>query len=159
MATPAAPAPSASLYVGARHDLFPPGTCGASGSSAPGLTLPAAGDLESAVSESQLYELFFTVGPVVSVRICRDVITRRSLGYAYVNFQQPADAGRAMELLNHSVLNNTPIRIASSQRDPSLRKSGAGNVFIKNLVRCRRRPPARRLVPLPAWPAAPPALW
>jgi len=102
-----------------------------------------------------------------SIRVCRDAVTRRSLGYAYVNYLNTSDGKwprrsfhtclisrhpgeRALEQLNYSLIKgrawsvvfkglscveliSIPSRIMWSQRDPALRKTGQGNIFIKNL--------------------------
>ncbi|CAN8257915.1 unnamed protein product [Cochlearia groenlandica] len=91
------------------------------------------GDLDSNVTDSQLFDSFSQMGHVVSVRVCRDLATRKSLGYGYVNFTSPQDAARAIQELNYVPFNGKPVRVMYSRRDPSVRRSGAGNIFIKNL--------------------------
>lgn len=39
----------------------------------------------------------------------------------------------ALDTMNYDVIKGRPIRIMWSQRDPGLRKSGVGNIFIKNM--------------------------
>lgn len=84
--------------------------------------------------EEAVNNLFSSVAPVVSVKVCRDMSTQRSLGYAYVNFQTTADAEKVIDALNYTdIVPGRQIRVMFSIRDPLQRKSGLNNVFVKKL--------------------------
>ncbi|KAI4300383.1 hypothetical protein L6164_033769 [Bauhinia variegata] len=92
------------------------------------------GDLHPDVTDGLLFDAFSEFKSLTSVRVCRDYSTGRSLCYGYANFISPQDAIRAIEVKNHSTLNGKVIRVMWSDRDPDTRKSGVGNVFVKNLA-------------------------
>eukprot|EP00746_Dinoflagellata_sp_MGD_P079669 gnl/MRDRNA2_/MRDRNA2_31889_c0_seq1.p1 gnl/MRDRNA2_/MRDRNA2_31889_c0~~gnl/MRDRNA2_/MRDRNA2_31889_c0_seq1.p1 ORF type:complete len:578 (-),score=90.37 gnl/MRDRNA2_/MRDRNA2_31889_c0_seq1:56-1789(-) len=91
------------------------------------------GDLNQDVSEAMLFDIFNEVGAVVSIRVCRDALSCRSLGYAYVNFRTVEDAQQAKDALNFCEIHGRPCRIMWTQRDPNVRRSNTGNVHVSNL--------------------------
>ncbi|KAL2481321.1 Polyadenylate-binding protein 7 [Abeliophyllum distichum] len=91
------------------------------------------GDLQQDVTDAQLFDAFSEFKSLASVRVCRDSSTGRSLCYGYVNFISLQDAIQCIEVKNHSTLNGKAIRVMWSHRDPDARRSGIGNVFVKNL--------------------------
>ncbi|OAF67245.1 Polyadenylate tail-binding protein [Intoshia linei] len=91
------------------------------------------GDLSLDVTESDLEELFKPFGDLSSVRLVSHADGTRSGNYAYINFMDKNCALQAMRNLNYNTLNEKSMRIMWSFRDPSIRKNGVGNIFIKNL--------------------------
>lgn len=90
-------------------------------------------DLHPNVTESTLYKKFSTIGPISSLRVCREANTNRSLGYGYVNFVDRIHANRAIETMNFELIEGEPIEVVQSERNPLLRKINQPNVFVKNL--------------------------
>ncbi|KAJ0233354.1 Polyadenylate-binding protein 4 [Hirschfeldia incana] len=113
--------------------LVTEGTAASDGANLGAMCSLYVGDLDVSVTDSQLYDYFTEVRQVVSVRVCRDSATNTSLGYGYVNYSNIDDAEKAMKELNYTNLNGKMIRVTYSSRDSAARRSGIGNLFVKNL--------------------------
>lgn len=103
------------------------------GATPPSMVTLYVGDLKKEVSEIHLKPLFEIYGRVASIKVCKDSKSGESLGYAYINFFNSHDAEKAMNCLNYSPIAGKTCRIMWSERDPTYRKMGIGNVIIKNI--------------------------
>lgn len=91
------------------------------------------GELDLTIRENDLLNLFSPFGTILAVRVCRDMVSQRSLGYGFINYENQESAQKAMNAMNFKRVGDKCIRIMWQQRDPALRYSGAGNIFVKNL--------------------------
>ncbi|KAF8770905.1 Polyadenylate-binding protein 1 like protein [Argiope bruennichi] len=91
------------------------------------------GNLHPNCSEATLFDKFSPVGPIISIRVCRDIQTGFSLGYAYVNYMKHEDAKKALDNLNYDQLDGQPLRIMWAQKDLKSKLSAAANLVVKNL--------------------------
>ncbi len=97
-----------------------------------------AGDLHLDVTEATLYDIFQAHGPIQSIRVCRDRVTRCTFGYAYINFSGVQDAERGPASMNYfsgAQTFNKPLCLMWNMRDPFSRRRGEGNVFVKGLAK------------------------
>lgn len=82
---------------------------------------------------SQVYFNFFSVVKVICIEYLWYIWIQR---FIFHNNVFLPTAVRSLNLLNFTPLNNKPIRIMYSHRDPSIRKSGTANIFIKVFIFC-----------------------
>ncbi|KAI8647397.1 hypothetical protein BD408DRAFT_408488 [Parasitella parasitica] len=68
-----------------------------------------------------------------SVHVCRDRVSGKSLGYAYINFHRSEDCLYTLNNMNYSLINGRPCRLMIADRDINKRSVGSGNLFVKNL--------------------------
>lgn len=72
------------------------------------------GNLSWNTKEDGLTELFSKYGTVTEVKIITDRNTGRSKGFAFVTFEKPEDADKAMAELNGKDIDGRPLKIAKA---------------------------------------------
>ena len=60
------------------------------------------GDLSSKVTENDILYIFSKMSGLLYVKICRDVFSKKSLGYGYINFESTKYAKKALKKMNKS---------------------------------------------------------
>ena len=90
------------------------------------------GNLDAAVTEELVWELFIQAGPVVSVYMPKDRVAGVHSGYGFVEYRGEEDAEYAVKVLNMIKLFGKPLRVSKSAADRRAVDVGA-NLFVGNL--------------------------
>lgn len=93
------------------------------------------GDIDRAVNESDILNLFSKYGEVQDVKLIKknnDPFFTEKKPYAYVIFKNKAESDQALRALNYTKLGASEMRIMNYEPGKNHRKKGA-NVWVKNL--------------------------
>ena len=74
------------------------------------------GNLDHAVTEQEIQEMFESVGPVVSVTVPKDYLSGENRGYAFVRMSESASSAAAFAEVNGKLLRGRPLRLGWSFR-------------------------------------------
>ncbi|CAG9329697.1 unnamed protein product [Blepharisma stoltei] len=87
------------------------------------------GDLDTQVTESQLYQHLIRFGSINYIRIIRSFKVPSSLNYALVSFTSPESAVKAQNELDGEVINGRHIRVVKFTQE----RLQDANIFVKNI--------------------------
>jgi len=93
------------------------------------------GNLSDKITEGLLYEIFSSVGPVESCKICKDKTSGISAGYGFVDYYNPQIAAVALEQFNGRQIYGSEIKVnwasnASGQKEDT---TGHFHIFVGDL--------------------------
>ena len=88
------------------------------------------GNLKSTVTEEMLRKIFKRYQSFESAKVCRDFLTKKSLGYGYLNFKDKNDAESARKEFNYTVFFGQEVKIMPSMKNTLFRKNIGTNVFL-----------------------------
>lgn len=87
--------------------------------------------LPPTMTDDEVKNLFVTLGPIQSCKVVKDKLTQMSLGYAFINYQNAADATKAIHSLNGLPLQNKTIKVSYAR--PSSANIKNANLYVAHL--------------------------
>ncbi|XBW35775.1 hypothetical protein QEN19_001347 [Hanseniaspora menglaensis] len=91
------------------------------------------GGLSKNINETELTKLFNEYSSLISVKICRSILSDEPLGHGYLNFTDKKEALNALEKFNYTFIDGQEIRMMQSLRNPVFRKKMGTNVFFADM--------------------------
>jgi RNA recognition motif-containing protein len=84
------------------------------------------GNLSFSSTIDSVREAFERIGQVTDVHIVTDRATGQSRGFGFVTMGSPAEAAKAIEAMNNSVLDGRPLRVNEAEERPQRGGFGGG---------------------------------
>lgn len=119
------------MHMHQHHVHYPDDTPSAQGIDEKNATNVIVNYLPPEMTEEELRTLFLSVGSIESCKLIRDKVTKASLGYAFINYEQPKYAKQAISTLHGMKLTNKTIKVSYAR--PSSNEIKNANLYVSGL--------------------------